>query len=605
MKHLLARTVPGRRSGWAYGLLLLSILALLLAACGNSSQTQPTQRTQATLPPPPPIGGLPPVASGLQPQGQIPLDIRLQLTIGLTTNRQALARDLAALYDPTSPQFGHYLSPQELAARYGASQASIAQVTAYLKSQGFEVRSVSPLRNSIQVTATVGQIAQAFHITLQTFQMQGKTVFGPNGTITLPPALQSLVTSVVGLSSFAQPVPLLMPGASRSPDATRKQAAADCAGLKQSGGVTPGQLATAYRYADAYKAGYTGKGISIGVIEFNDDVDVNDLNTFLACTTGGKLHRSLIRVNGGAVAPDPLSTGEATLDFEYLSALAPDAQLIEYQTQYCNIGCGLLYDASPFPQAFAALLNQIAADGNVQVVSISWGGEESIFTKDEIFALDQAIQYLAAEGVTTAVASGDCGAFGGGTYKQLSVDFPAADPYALAVGGTFLHTDAAGKRTSEPVWVDANPDQSRCLNSWGSGGGLSTLFSQPTWQQGPGVKNQYANGKRQVPDVAAAAFNLPIYQGGSWSLSGGTSAAAPIWAAGIALVDQSLQQHHRQLVGATPTFYRLLNKAGKLHPYYDITQGTNLYYPATAGYDLTTGWGAPNLIDFGKALGAF
>ena len=82
-------------------------------------------------------------------------------------------------------------------------------------------------------------------------------------------------------------------------------------------------------------------------------------------------------------------------------------------------------------------------------------------------------------------------------------------------------------------------------------------------------------------------------------------AATPIWIAWLALVDQGLVKHHKQTVGATPTFYRIANQKSKLHPYFDITQGNNLYYPATTGYDLATGWGAPTIMDFGKALGAF
>jgi kumamolisin len=588
-----------------HGLLFLCALVFLLTACGGQAQQQ-QQSTPITLPPLPSPGGLPPGLAGLQPSGLLDLNLRLQLTIGLAIDRQALADDLAAIYDPNSPQFGHYLTPQDIASRYGMSQANIDKVTAYLQAHGFQILSVSPLRDQLSVTANVAQIAQTFGAVLQLFrEKNGQIVFSPSNTITLPSELSSLVTSVIGLSNVAQPNP-------KAPRATGAPSASDCSQATQDG-ETPNEIAATYGYSNAYKAGYTGKGISIGVVEFNDNISVNDLNHFLSCTTGGKLHRSIVKVDGGVKASDDGSTGEAELDFEYLAALAPDAQLVEYQDTYCA-GSNTSWDCQkgqvgvPFPEGYVDILNQIAADGKVQLVSASWGNPEQNFSQSELFAFDQAIEYLAAEGITFAAATGDCGAFDGGSYNQLAVDIPAADPFALAVGGTELLTDSKGNRKSEMVWnsyQDA-PDQNPCeYNDWGGGGGLSTVFGLPGWQQGSGVKNKFSNGGRELPDISANAWTDADYFKGQWEASGGTSAATPIWIAGLALVDQGLVKHHKQLVGATPTFYRVANHAGKLHPFYDITQGDNLYYPATTGYDLASGWGAPNIVDFGKVLGAF
>jgi kumamolisin len=599
-------TIRGRDGKVWYVLLLCAALTMLLTACGGQSQPQTTQSAQVPTLPLPPIGGMPPAASSLQALGQLPPDITLQLSIGLATNRQALANDLAAIYNPGSPQFGHYLTPAELASRYGAAQASIDNVKAFLQAQGFQIISVSSLRNQISVSASVAQITQTFGITLQTFNENGVTVFGPSGTIILPSALKGLITSVIGLSSIAQPnhhaLPLTAP-VSSAPE----QPADECDGA-QAHGVTPNQTAVAYGYTQAYKAGLTGKGISIGVYESNDQAfAVNDVNTFLRCTTGSTLHRSVIKVDSGSKENDLGSIAEAEGDMEYLAALAPDAQLLEYQNDICldPVSC-VAGQGLPLAEAFADATNQMAADGRIQVASISLAEAEEYFAQDEIFSMDQAIDNLAAEGVTVAIATGDCGAFGDNQYGHLSVDLPASAPYALAVGGTELQTDSQGNRSSEIVWSNPNPDKSQqCQNDWGSTGGLSQVFPQVSWQQGNGVKNKYANGKRQLPDVSAIAWKEPLYFQSQWHNSGGTSIATPIWAAGLALVDQGLMQHHKQLVGATPTFYRVANQQSKLHPYYDITQGTNEYYPATVGFDLATGWGAPNLPDFGKALGVF
>ncbi len=589
-----------RRDAW-FGLVLIATLALILSACGGQQSQQGTQAPTLSLPA---IGGLPPAATGLQALGQLAPTARLQLSIGLATQRQTLANDLAALYDPTSPHFGKYLTPPELATRYGASQTSITTVTNYLQKQGFYIQAVSPLRNQISVSATVTQIAQTFGVRMQTFQQDGSMVFGPSETITLPPALQGLVTSVIGLNDFAFHITQAsaQDTAQRLPD---QQPGARCA---QSNQVTwPNQLAAAYNYVQAYQAGYTGKGITIGLYADNDQgISLGDIANFLACTTGGTLHRNVVKVNGGAQNTLTGAVREAELDLEYLAALAPEAQILEYQNDFCyDTASCQAQTGKPLPEALADAINQMAADGRIQVASMSITLPEADYTQDEVFAIDQAIQYLAAEGVTFLVASGDCGAFGGGQYHGLSVDFPASDPYAVAVGGTRLATDAQGNRISETAWSDPQPDQSHCGNNWGSTGGLSQVFAQPGWQQGAGVKNSYANGKREVPDVAAIARTVPIYFQGQWYGRGGTSVAAPIWAAGVALVDQGLRQHVKQSVGATPTFYRVADQHNNGHPYFDVTQGNNLYYPATQGYDLTTGWGAPNILDFGKALGAF
>ncbi len=581
-------------------LALLGLAALLaLTACGSQFTTPQTQSTHVPLPALPTIGALPAGATNAQPTGALPADTRLQLTIGLATNRQALADDLAALYTPGSAQYGHFLTPAEIASRYGAPQSAVADVTNFLNLAGIQIVSVSSLRDAITVEATAAQIQQAFHIGLQVYQQNGTTFFGPSGNLELPSGVSKFINYIVGLNSLASPK--AAPPMTSLKSALASQNSADCAGAQ---GETPGEIAAAYNYTQAYQAGDTGKGMTIGVVEFNDDVHVSDLNNFLACTTGGKLHRSIARVNGGATTSDEDSDGEATLDLEYLSTLAPDANILEYQTTYCaQVFCNA--GVVSFAEGYANILEQIAREDRVQVVSTSWGAEESFFSQDELQAIHQDIELLAVEGITLTASAGDCGAFDDGTYGDLSVDFPATDPYTLAVGGTLLQTTPQGKRLAEPAWSDPDASHNQCNNDWGTGGGLSTVFAQPAWQTGPGVQNSYSDGKREMPDVSAISLNVPLYFFGEWYSSGGTSLASPVWAAGIALVDQALSQRGKPLVGAPPTFYQVANKDGALHPFFDVTQGNNLYYPATAGFDLATGLGAPNLIEFGKALGAF
>ena len=582
-----------KRGGINYVLLLLSTLALILSACGGSQAQQQPVPTQTPWPLPP-IGGLPPAAASLQPTGQLAADTRLELIIGLLTNRQALENDLAAIYDPDSAQYGQYLTPQQVAERYGTAQTNIDQVTNFLQAQGFQILGVSPLRDNVTVSATVAQIAQTFQVVLLTFDDHGRTFFGSSTTVTLPAALNGLVTNIYGLNNFAQFTHSALPSSASEQSAPAQPAAADCSGVVKTA-LSPNQIAAVYNYTGLYKAGYKGKGISIGFLGSHDaNLPLSEITTFLACTTHTQLHYSLVKVHGGATRGDGLVETEMSL--EYLAALAPDAQIIEYQQ---NDSEGML-----------PVLNKVAADSKVQVFSSDWSASsEDGLTKSDADIYDQTIKRMAVEGVTFANDTYDCAAYGSKVYGVLGVGFPTSDPYVLAVGGTYLTLDAKGKRSSETVWntYPQAQDKHICLhNDWGSGGGISTLIKQPTWQTGPGVKNKYSNGNRELPDVSAVAWNVSIYsQPEGWTWCYGTSASTPIWAAGIALVDQALLKHHKKLVGATPTFYQVANKHGKYHPYSDVTKGDNLKYPATSGFDLSTGWGAPNLLDFARALGAF
>jgi kumamolisin len=232
------------------------------------------------------------------------------------------------------------------------------------------------------------------------------------------------------------------------------------------------------------------------------------------------------------------------------------------------------------------------------VVSISLGIDEPDTSSDDVRAIDSSLQQLTkVEHMTVFVASGDCGAFDDETFGDLSVDFPASDPWAVAVGGTKLSVDGHGKRADESAWSEF-PNIFKCKNSWGTGGGNSSLFHRPDWQNANGVNNKYSQNARQLPDLSAVADNLAVYFQGQWGDVGGTSAAAPIWAAGQALVNEDTIERLGTF-GYSPRFYYAvadMNAGG--NAYFDVSSGNNQYYQATQGWDYTTGLGTPNLGSF-------
>jgi len=136
----------------------------------------------------------------------------------------------------------------------------------------------------------------------------------------------------------------------------------------------------------------------------------------------------------------------------------------------------------------------------------------------------------------------------------------------------------------------------------GSGGGSSTLFSQPTWQH---TVLPSSSGKRLFPDVSLDSnpkTGYSIYFGGNWYTYGGTSAAAPEWAAIFTLVDQSRANNGLTPIGlANSALYSLTGQS----VFHDITSGSNGYYKATAGYDMVTGLGSVDAWKLVKALSNF
>src|SRR5205807_4915601 len=134
------------------------------------------------------------------------------------------------------------------------------------------------------------------------------------------------------------------------------------------------------------------------------------------------------------------------------------------------------------------------------------------------------------------VASGDCGAYADETFGDLSVSYPATDPWAVAVGGTTLSVDGQSQRADEVA----------C-----------------------GVDNTYSKNARQVPDVAAVADNLAVYFQGAWGAVGGTSAAAPIWAAGQALVNEDTMQRLGTFGYAPRLYYAVADKHAGGNAYFD------------------------------------
>lgn len=589
-------------------LLVLSACSLSGGSANTSSPVTPTASHGVTpLSTPHSLSKLPNgVGTPTDGSGSpLPTNEVKPLVFNLVFNDALMERDVAQIYTSGSSTFHQYLTADQIAQRYALSDTQLSQVRSWLTQNGYTITSVDALRSSIRVTATVGTIERSLHIQLQAHNVLGHEFFIQNSEPTLPASIASLVQSITGLDNFA--LPNFKPPFMLARSTTLLNA--DCAnyGAKQT--LTRNKLAAAYQINQLYSQGIQGQGMTIGVAEFGEPYSPNDVANYAACAGIGTPQIENINVDGAVAAGS--GQGEAAMDLELIAGLAPKAQILDYQADTSSVS---------FAQALVDVFNRVATDHRVQVLSVSYGTGENSFSSTELDAVNRSLRTLAAEGISVFVSSGDCGAYSL-RFRQpqvAEVSFPASAPYAIAVGGTHLQVNDTNTRASETAW-GGDDGLPVCQNDWGSGGGVSqeSSFQLPSWQTGPGTTRRYdgsadhvlttgfpptpvvaPNGLRQVPDVAAAAYpNIAVYYNGNWVASGGTSAATPIWAAGALLVNQGLHQQGKSALGGVPEFYTLANHSGSHHPYTDITQGNNLFYTATAGWDYVTGWGSPNFQD--------
>jgi kumamolisin len=356
----------------------------------------------------------------------------------------------------------------------------------------------------------------------------------------------------------------------------------------------PRDVAHAYGFDTLWNHGWHGENMTVNLVEIDGFYQQDIQNYFDCINFQGNLN--VVNVDG----PPTQALGETALDIEMVAGLARSINIVDYQTDGNSDG-----DIwSQVNDELQQIINDNTGNANAgSVVSLSLGGAEGDISGSDRTAIDQSLRLLTqVEHMRIFIASGDCGAFTDRVYGSLSVSFPASDPWATAVGGTMLQVNGASNRANEMVWSDSS-DLSSCKNQWGSGGGNSLDFVRPTWQSMDSANSRYSNGNhRLVPDISAVAYALAVYFEGQWGAVGGTSAAAPIWAAGLALVNQGLIQQISKFTASPQLFYVVAQSPSGLHPFYDVTRGNNLYYPATPGWDYSSGLGSPNLADFYNVL---
>lgn len=516
---------------------------------------------------------------------------QLDLSIGLKLrNQQELDSLLSAIYNPRSSLYHHFLTPQQFAARFAPTADQQQQVIDYLRGQGIAVSHVTSNGLFLDAQASVATVQTAFGVKINNYKIGPRQFYANANAPSVPSQLSSLILSIGGMDNSVKLRPL-------NSGATLKSANKHTAhALKPLAGYGPTDLLGAYDANPLHQASIQGSGQTVAVFEL-DGFQQSDITTYAKNNNLGTPNVTTQLVDGATTAAGAGAI-EVELDIEVVDAMAPQAAQVVYIGPNTTQGVNDTY-------------NKIVTDNKTQVMTTSWGECETQSGTSELQALDNIFKQGSAQGMTMFAAAGDSGAYDCND-TNLAVDSPAGDPYITGVGGTNLQT-SNGIYGSESVWSDPT-DTQRSPEGSGGGGGISSLFKQPTWQTGPGVSNQYSNGNREVPDVSADAdpqtgYNIycTVTAAGCPTTGsvvvGGTSAAAPLWAGSLALINEYLQKQGKDRAGfASPLLYSLGSSTQQYAPFHDVTSGNNLYYPATAGYDEASGLGSPDIYNIARDL---
>ncbi|MBR7834964.1 S8/S53 family peptidase [Actinospica durhamensis] len=626
-----------RRIGLPAAVLGLALGATQVAAAVPSQASSATRIAVEAAP------ALPHGAkSAAAPAAATKLSLDVQLKTGHEAQLEAYA---SAVADKSSLYYHQYLTPGQIAQDFGASADEVTAVTEQLRAEGLTVGQVASDGMFLPVSGTVAQSEHAFGVTIAGYQAAGRKFYANTTSPTVSAAISGDVSRIVGLDDISYAVPHYTAtthklaaapvGKAVTAKATSNSSVGTCSAINTywnsynteygtdlqegSGYYTADEVASAYGVNSAIAAGDDGSGVTVAVFEL-ESYDPAGVAAIDSCY-GHSNSVTEVKVDGGPTAPPNQVTQvgiESALDIENIANLAPGASIIDYagpdaanasETDLLNI--------------FETIFNQDKAN----VVSSSWGlcepltqGNSTAVQGEENALFEQA----AAQGQTVVAASGDSGStdcYGDSTSAAvnsgLSVDDPASQPFVLGAGGTNM----TGTGTfTQSVWNECfdTTDPTTCGSG---GGGVSNYWPAQSYESGlspSGYTTHCAKasttGCRGVPDVSALAdpndgyvieetvSGTGITTGEYYNIIGGTSGAAPVWAAIFALADSSTQCKSNGGAGFVNSNLYTAGKAGTSGIFTDVTVGNNDVtefgsnggYAATAGYDLASGWGTPD-----------
>jgi subtilase family serine protease len=502
--------------------------------------------------------------------GHLPTNQIMKLDIVLPLRDQAgLDSFLSEINDPNSSSYRHFLTVSEFTTRFGPTQKDYDAVVQFARKNGFTVTGGTRDGMEVQIKGTVSAVETAFHVSMLTYQhpTENRSFFSADRepTVDLPFNLWH----VTGLNNYSIPHALFV---KKSDYAAAHGIAPEAVVSHATTGSGPSASFLGSDMRAAYYGGtaLTGAGQNLGLFEY-EGTDLADLTTYFKnAKQTNNVPVTLLSTDGTSTACTARSgcdDTEQTLDMTQAIGMAPGLKsLVVYVGSLDTAIISSMTTHNPLPTT----------------IGCSWG-----WTPADPSTLNPYFEKMAAQGQNFFAASGDSS-----TWSSRNEAWPADNAYVVSVGGTDLTTaSAGGPWKSETAWVD-------------SGGGISPdRIAIPSWQKLSGVINSSNRGSttyRNGPDVSANA-NFTFYTCADQTTClandyGGTSFAAPMWAAYIALVNQQLVAGGHPTIGfINPTIYSQNRTSSYGTDFHDITSGRSGSYSAVTGFDLVTGWGSPKV----------
>jgi subtilase family serine protease len=385
-------------------------------------------------------GNTRPEASAANDRGIVSDDFPLahmQLQLKRSVEQEAaLTQYIAELSDPQSPNYHKWLTPAQFAEYFGVAAADGDTITAWLIAHGFTVNGVAPTGLTVDFSGTARQVRAAFHTEIHNLEVNGSTHFANMSDPRIPAALEPAIVGIVSLHDF-RPKPQLV---KRSPQYTYTNSNGTFHAL------AAGDIATIYNLIPVFKAGYSGRGQSIMVLEDTYLYSTGDWAVFrktfglariypygtlsqvsptgaITCTNPG--------FQGASTDPGYGDDGEAAIDVEWASAAAPNAAIILAACKDTATTFGGLI-------ALQNTLNGPTAS-LPSVVSISYGESEASNGAAANASYNAAYEQAVSEGVSIFVSSGDEDAAssddGNVSTHGIGVSGFTSSPYDVSVGG--------------------------------------------------------------------------------------------------------------------------------------------------------------------------
>jgi subtilase family serine protease len=567
------------------------------------------------------------------------------------------AKLAAAVSNPKSAAYGHYLTAAGFNARYAPTASQVSKVESFLKTGGINVTGVAAGNRWVQASGTVAQVNAAFSTTLRNYRYKGKTLRAPAKALSVPRTMSGLIAGFVGVSQdgllrtpsnvspanvspanvspngAAKPSDALPPPSTCSTYWDQHEQVAPLAYGKTSFptpncGYSPAQLRGAYGLTGAEKAGDTGRGVTVAIVDaYASSSMLADANEY--SDLQGEPEFAPGQYSETVMGPFTLQdecggefgwNEEESLDVEAVHGMAPSATVHYVGAANCDTG---IDDA----------VNYIIQNHLASIVSnsYSFAGEDGL--GDEVATEHSEFVQAAAEGIGFYFSSGDNGDNVVIGAPHPEPDYPASDPLVTGVGGTDLAINPNGSYKFETSWGDDLDSVNTATSPssytepvpgsflFGGGGGVSALFTEPAYQKlavpSKLAKLNGGDAMRVVPDIAAVGdpetgYLIGLSDGSPFTTVqiGGTSLAAPV----IAGIQAVASQGRAFPIGfANPLLYTLHLTGVAFHdvkaPSTTLALVTNSgrslltladdsSLTATRGYDDTTGLGTPNGIAY-------